>query len=162
MKKILLPASFVLSSVVIGSAYAATATTTLDVVAVVGLTCNVTTTPVDFGLVNPAVQASTTGGISVTCPGGTPYNIALDAGQNFTGNWRAISDGLNTLEYGLFDPATLGEWGDNDYDNIYPYGPSVAGAGTGYTTNHVINAELFPGAVPEGVYSDVVNVTVYY
>lgn len=143
-----------------GSTYAASTPATLDITALVGAVCSVSTTPVIFNNVSPTFGATTTGGVSVTCSAGMPYTIALDAGQHFNGLWRAVSDGMNTMEYGLYDPASAIEWGDGGV--TYSYGTTVSGTGTGTNTSYVINASLFPATVPEGVYSDVVKVSVNY
>ncbi len=163
MKKQLLCAAIMLLSAVMVPAYAATSSTTLDVSAIVGLTCTISTSAVDFGNVDPIIGASTSGIVSVNCPAATLYNIAMDAGQNYTGTSREVSNGLSTMAYRLYDPMTGIQWGDGDYAGTYPWGSSVSGTGTGITDDYLIDAILDGGVpVPDGIYSDIVNVTIYY
>lgn len=146
-----------------GAAQAATTATTLDVSASVGTVCSVVTIPVSFGTVDPAAGGTTTGAVDVTCTVGTPYTIALDQGGGYDGSWRTMTDGVNTLRYGLYDPTGTVEWSDVGYGDTYPWGAPVSGTATGATDSIVVNASVLGGQIaPVGIYSDVVNVTVNY
>jgi len=158
MKKILLSAALLSSGLtLVGSANATTATSTLDVSANIISACTAATAPVSFGNVVSGSGASASGSVDVTCDAGVPYTIALDVGQYDDGSSRRISDGTNFLSYTLVDNGTSTDWGDGT-----TFGGTVAGTGTGAAVNHVVDATLTGAAVPNGTYSDTVNVTVTY
>ncbi len=153
MKKLLLPAALLLSS---GLAMAGTASTTLDVSVTVGNVCTVSTAPVNFGTYDSISGNNASGSVTVSCNVGANYSIALDAGAN---GYRQLSNGLgNYMSYELYDP--MGNvWGDN---YVTVSGFAYSGASTG-TDIFAVNGQLAAGAaVPDGVYSDVVNVVVTY
>jgi spore coat protein U-like protein len=165
--------TFVLILLLAGISFGATATGTLNIGAAVLPTCSVSTTAVNFGNYSGAAVYSN-GDITVTCPSGTPYNIALDAGQNSFGNIdgvRAISNGLDRLYYELLKNSGE-EWGDFDYALTYGMGTSLADTGNGTAQQHTVLGWLpgpnpffspqNPAVVSPGTYTDVVNVTVYY
>jgi spore coat protein U-like protein len=150
-----------------GQAQAATATATLEVSATVGVACSVSTVPVNFGNYNGNVIYAS-GSITVTCPPGAPYNIALDAGLFFNGEYRMIANGgesiLGSIDYVIWHPMG-GQWGDSDFDSTYQYGASVSGTGDGSDQHYPVSAGLFPGyyyGIFDGIYMDVVSVTVHY
>jgi spore coat protein U-like protein len=121
MKKQLSATLFALALglVISSQSQAATNTTTLNVGANVLDNCFVTTIPIEFGDFDGAA-INTTGYILVFCTPDIPYNIALDAGQNYSGYWRTISDGTNMLAYGLYKSSNYIEWwGDADYANTF-------------------------------------------
>jgi len=144
-------------------ASAATQTATLDVSVDVGGACSVSTTGIAFSY-DSNVNTTANGDVTVTCTTGTPYNIALDAGLHYSGGYRHVSDGTNTLQYVLGKDVSIGfEWGDSDYDNTYAFGSSLPDTGTGVAQPHTVYGLLYetPSA-PTGTYTDVVTVTVYY
>jgi spore coat protein U-like protein len=152
---------FIISS----QAQAATATATLDVSATVGVACSVSATPANFGQWQGAL-IQTTGFLTVTCPSGIPFNIALDAGQNYDGFLRIVSNGTDRLYYGFLDPSGTYEVGDSDYAGTYSLGLSFPGTGTGSPQPIDIIAILpvwvNTAFVSDGSYTDVVGVTVHY
>jgi spore coat protein U-like protein len=151
-----------LGLIISSQALAATATATLDVSATVGVACSVSAVPVNFGnFVGERIEAS--GSITVTCSSGAPYNIALDAGQFYDGYWRMITNGTDYLAYEIWHPMAS-EWGDSDFDGTYSWGPSVSGTGDGRGQHHPVSAALRQGAygISDGIYADVVGVTVHY
>jgi spore coat protein U-like protein len=142
--------------------FGATATGILNVSATVVATCSVSTTAVNFGNYQGADLYST-GDVAVTCSQGTPYNIALDAGQNFDGS-RKIGNGVDAIPYALcqYGPC-VGQWGDASYGDTYSAGYSLADTGNGASQSHTVYGWLLgTGPVSPGNYTDVVNVTVYY
>jgi spore coat protein U-like protein len=163
MKKIIHSTLFALalSLAFTGHAQAATATATLDVSATVGVTCEVSTTPVNFGAYSGMQMQIATGTITVTCSPDVPYNIALDAGQHHDGITRKISNGTDLIRYELGSTFTPVVWGD---DGVTNDGITVAGIGVGYAQAHVVYAGLEElGYTPsDGIYTDVVGVTVHY
>jgi spore coat protein U-like protein len=170
MRKILLVASVMLTFCLIigGLAHAATTSSSFNVVATVGPICSVFATDINFGSYQGS-QVLSNGNISVTCPAGTPYHIAIDAGQNSDAAWRRISNGLDSLHYGITtDNSYSVEWGDADYSNTYSWGASLADAGNGAEQPHVMYGVLLdsaagnPAVASPGTYTDVVQVTVYY
>jgi spore coat protein U-like protein len=147
-----------------GQAQAATATATLDVSATVGIACSVSAVPVNFGNYEGNGNDAF-GSITVTCPPGAPYNIALDGGQFLNGDVRNITNGTDSIGYGIWHPmGGGGEWGDSDFDSTYHYGLSVSGTGDGSDQHHPVYATLFAGyyGISDGIYADVVGVTVHY
>jgi spore coat protein U-like protein len=148
-----------------GQAQAGTSTTNLQVSATKGVSCSVSTTPIDFGsFFTEIVDGS--GTITVTCPPGLPYNIALDAGQNYNYGYRNLSNGSHIANYAIWLPGYgLGgpEWGDADFGGTYIYGSSVASTGDGNSQLHVVPASLAGDSyISDGHYTDVVGVTVHY
>jgi len=103
--------------------------------------------------------------ITVLAPVGVPYNIALNAGSYYNGNYRGISSGSNRMSYSVFQPNLASEWGDSDFDNTYHFGASVAGTGDGtsqvYTAHGMLNTSQAVG-LPNSQYFDTVTITVYY
>jgi spore coat protein U-like protein len=154
--------AFALGLLISGQAQAATATATLDVSATVGVTCSVSTVPVNFG-VYEGEQIGASGSITVTCTPGAPYNIALDAGQFYNGAWRRLTNGTDYLIYGIYNFGYI-DWGDSDFDSTYRWGTSVSGTGSGSVNHHSVSAAIMGGAygLSDGIYADVVGVTVHY
>ncbi|MFC4727054.1 spore coat U domain-containing protein [Coralloluteibacterium thermophilus] len=139
------------------------ATASLQVQATVAESCEVTTTPVDFGSVNllAATAHEATGTILVTCTNDAAYQIALDAGQGadatVTTRQMTRDGGTGTLAYALFsDEARATNWGDTT--------DTVTGTGTGTANTHDVYAQIPAGqtSVAAGSYADTVTVTVSY
>ncbi len=150
-----------------GIVYADSTTSSLYVQAQVVPVCQVYTSSVYFGSVLAGTTNVANGDVQVNCPSQTPYNIALDAGQNYSGTWRRVSDyGWPTsyIDYGLYkDSAYSLQWGDSDYANTYPYGSSLADIGNGLSQSHTVYGLLWvPLGAPTNYYYDTVNVTVYF
>jgi spore coat protein U-like protein len=161
MKKILLtPFALAFGLFISGQAQASEATTTLEVSVTVGVFCSAYTDPIEFGQYSgeQAIQAS--GGISVNCPSGTLYHIALDGGLNGAGSYRRATNGLDNIPYNLYN-WIWEPWGDDGATHDAPMG---FGYGTGNWDFVPVYAEMWdPGFTPsDGVYTDTVGVTVYY
>jgi spore coat protein U-like protein len=126
VKKQISAALFVLSFgfIISGIAQAGTATSTLEVSATVGVTCSVSTTPINFG--EYEAWKVVEGSITVNCTPGTPYSIALDAGQHGDFWGRKISNGTEFIQYRLNTPMWH-YWGDDGATNGYE---TVSGYGT--------------------------------
>jgi len=165
-------AMLIASSLLSGVSVADTVSSTMDVTATVGGVCSVSADGIAFGTVDGTVSAQALGSIRVTCPSGTPYNVALDAGLNYdaANQYRRIQNAAgDSIVYALFDDAGGVEWGDSDFGNTYPAAPSVAGIGTGVqeaiTVTGVTDNIPSPfGSVwtPGTSYSDTVFVTVHF
>jgi spore coat protein U-like protein len=150
-----------------GTAYAGTATSTLDVTVTAVEACTlVSTTGVNFPDYDSTVFVMATGDVTVNCPLGVDYNIAANAGINYVAVTRRLADGAgNFLEYSLTaqEGSVLVIWGDNDYDNSFPPAASVTDTGDGTDQPHIVEGTLLSGqSVPTGPYSDMVAVTVYW
>jgi len=168
MKKILSAVCLItLSLVFAGITYASQTTGTLQVSANVVGVCTVTTSPVPFGNVTGNVYVFANGDVTVNCPAGTAYHIALDYGLHYSSGERRISSGTYNAYYGLFKTVAAPiPWGDNDpgYANTYPFGSSVADTGNGSIQAHTVYATLYNfSGIPVGTtLTDTVTVTVYY
>ncbi|MBC7985517.1 MAG: spore coat U domain-containing protein [Sphingomonadaceae bacterium] len=146
-----------------GSANAATATTTFTVNATVLKACVVSALPLAFGNYDPTsgsgVNGSTT--LSVLCTNGTSFTTGLNAGtaSGATVSTRRMSNGANTLSYGLYqDAARTTNWGNTAGTDT----PAAQTAGVGATSLTVYGAIPASQNVPIGVYSDTITVTVTY
>jgi spore coat protein U-like protein len=145
------------------AAFSATATSTLGVSATVLTSCIVVTTPVAFGNYDPtsATATNNTGTVVVTCTSGAPYNVLLDQGAatGATVTTRKMKDtGTNLLPYTLYsDAARTVNWGKTIATD------TVTGTGSGVIQTHTVYGSIPAGAaIPAGVYTDTVNVTVNY
>ena len=148
-------------------AYCGQSASTLNVSINVVELCTVTTSPLAFGDFNPSKGAAAEGSVEVTCPKGVPYKIALDAGENLkAGHLRRMSnDSGDYLPYKIWkDPHRKREWGDSDFDNTYSAGESLCVKGCSAVQSHPVYGTVWPRkeGVPSGLYTDVVNVKVYY
>lgn len=145
------------------TAHAFTVGTTFDVTANVVEACTVTATGITFPDYDGVAYQFGTGGVTVTCPTGIPYNIALDGGLHYDGTFfRQMASGTNMLRYDLTKPAG-GYWGDSDYENTYPNGSSLPDTGDGTPQAHTVGGTIRSAQpVPPGAYSDTVTVTVHY
>lgn len=140
---------------------AATTSTTLDVTAFVGAACTVSVTPIVFNVLDPTgADTWTNGSVTITCNPGIPFEIAMDAGQNFDGVERRVHDGLGNYGlYALLNPDLGGVWGDNF---SYP-APTLLSVASGGADIIPIDGVFLGGQfIPDGIYSDVVTVTVIY
>lgn len=135
-------------------------TAELAVAAEVTGTCNVTTSPVDFGAVDvtSGLNDDATGGISVICTTGTAWAAAADAG-NGTGatvTARTMMSGLNSLNYGLYTDATrLVNFGGAN---------TISGVGIGVAQASSVYGRVPSGqtSVPGGSYADSVTISLTY
>ena len=150
-------------------------TAILNVSATVQGVCTVSTAGVSFDHIPGVSTTVVDGDVSVNCPAGLPYQIALDAGQNYDGTFRRVSDGTNFLPYALVHPDLSQEWGDSGLAGTYSFGFPLGDVGSGVPQPHKVvglndalrfidgvETQLFwsnPGA---GTYTDIVNVTVSY
>jgi spore coat protein U-like protein len=151
-----------------GLASALTQTANLNVSLRVGAECTVSTTAIDFGSQEPVYPKDGQGDVTVTCATGVPYNIALDAGTNYDGFFRRVSNGgvaPDFVLYRLFKTVypEIEEWGDSDVGNSYPGASSLADTGNGIAQPHTVYGLISPNeGEPPGTYVDIVLVTVHY
>ena len=132
-----------------------------NVTAVVGRTCTVATTALDFGVrggLTSALDAS--GQLRVTCTSGAPYSVGLSGGASGANSptLRKMVQGANSITYGLYaDAARTQPWFDTG--GFF----QATGTGTGlaqtFTVYGRVPAQTTP---PPGAYSDTVAVVVTY
>jgi spore coat protein U-like protein len=146
-------------------AFAATATSTMDVSATVTSNCVVSTTALDFGNVDVTSGSDVdgTGGISITCTSGADWTATADAGGSTGATLavRKLTDGTNFLNYALYtDSARTNLWGDGTTLSTQ----AITGTGTGTQQDSTIYGRVPSGqtSLPAGAYTDTVNVTVTY
>jgi spore coat protein U-like protein len=150
-----------------GIVYADSTTSSLYVNVNVVPVCQVYTSSVYFGDVLAGTTNVANGDVQVKCPSLTPYNIALDAGLNYSGTWRRVNNYVyptSYIDYGLYkDSAYTLQWGDSNYADTYPNGSSLADIGNGLSQSHTVYGRLtVPLGAPTSNYSDTVTVTVYF
>lgn len=115
----------------------------------------------DFGTVPGLIDINhdQTSSITMTCTGRTAWSMALDNGQNATGNVRRmrLDAGGTYVDYELYRNAARSQrWGSNA-------GETLLGTGTGTTQTLTVHGRVPAGqAIPAGAYRDVVTVTVTY
>jgi len=166
MKRILLAVGIMAWILVFaGISAATTATGNLQVTATVGSGCSISTTALDFGTVYEGSTTDATADVTVNCPSGTPYDIALDAGLHYDTVRRYVSDGQSSLGYRLFKSDWVTQWGDSDHANTYTQGNSLSDVGTGFDQPHAVNGRTT--AAPSGLQvgaslTDTVTATIYY
>jgi spore coat protein U-like protein len=146
-----------------GSARAATDTKTFDVTAVVDARCSIDAVNVDFGVydVFAMVDKTTSGSVTVRCTKGASVRIDLDDGMN--GPSRKMSNGSATLDYELYSDVPMAtRWGAGA-SGINPYAPSPTSTSTAAaaTTVYAKLPQGQTGATP-GNYSDTVTATVNF
>ncbi len=138
---------------------AAPAVTRLAPATQTGSQCSVLTTSFSFdGLLNP------TGSVTVECPRGLPFTLALGSGADCSGNARHLRDAAGQrIAYNFYtDAARTKIWGDG-LAACLGRSAGVSGVGTGASQTFVIygRSEHRTGLVP-GMYSDNVLTTVNY
>lgn len=139
---------------------AATATGNLTVTATVANSCSVSTTALDFSLLNTGSSTveATPGTVSVVCTADqTGTTVTLDGGLNESAGSRRMDDGgTNFIAYSIFTDAGRTS--------------SVASGGTIFSGNLTattqvdidLYGEVPSGNYPAGSYSDTVLVTLTY
>jgi len=132
-------------------------TAQLVVGASVSKVCNVTTSPIDFGIIDvtTAGDVDAAGGFSVVCTSGAAWTAAADAG-NGTGAstaTRKMSDGANLLNYALYT--------DSGRSTNFV---SATGTGSGSAQDSIIYGRVPSGqtTVPVGTYADSVTISLTY
>jgi spore coat protein U-like protein len=169
MKKILLTMVVLTAGVVFSAnSYAATTSTTLGVSLTAVVLCTVQTSPVVFDGYDGTLDVFANGDVTVDCPDGLPYAIALDAGQNFDGLIRNMNDdlenGQSIVSYYLYQPDGVTYWGDaGGYGDTYLDGGAVFDVGNNLPQPHQVQGHVPESQnVPLELAYDGVTVTVYY
>ena len=135
-------------------------TNSMPVTAMFADSCTVSATDMDFGSVaSLAANRDQTSTISVRCPTGTKYQIALDYGVNSTGGGRRgmRGPGSSYLDYELYrDPARTRVWGERKANDESDRGDNTLQQFTVYGR---VPAQATGSA---GAYADTVTVTLTY
>lgn len=154
-------AAAVLAAAGIAPAFAAD-TTTFNVTITIQDTCDVdaaAATNVEFGgVASTAVDVQAAGSLSVRCTPLTPYDIALNAGQNGADvNDRAMINGAIEVPYQLYqDIARNNVWGETLGVDTF------VGTGDGNIQVIPVYGEVPSANFPAGSYADVVTATIIY
>lgn len=143
---------------------AASTNTTMGVSFTALATCVVSANALSFGSGDPASIHAGQSTLTVNCSSGTPYNVALDAGQNFGASRRRMSNGSGAfVPYRLLKTPSGPEWGDAGFGNTLTAGSPALGTGSGAPqTLTVFGETIQAGTVAPGSYSDQVVVTVHF
>lgn len=117
-------------------------------------------TAMDFGsvpVITSMLQSTST--ITVRCPLGTPWSLALDDGAHRAGRARRMSSGTGFIAYELFKDAGLSQrWGAAPPE-------TVTGSGQGVASPQplTVHGRVLPqGPLPHGNYIDTVTVVLTY
>jgi len=145
------------------SAFAATASNTMDVSVNVINSCTVAASPMAFGGVNSigGTDIDTTATIVLTCTNGANYVVGLDNGTHSVGAQRNLANaGGTTIPYGIFtNVARNAAWGSN------PGVDTVAGTSGATGVSTLTAYGRIPASattVTAGTYTDTVTVTVTF
>jgi spore coat protein U-like protein len=109
------------------------------------------------------------GSVSVTCADGLAYAVGIDAGENYDGSSRRLSNGTDYVPYTLRSESSGGaEWGDtgvtdiaSDYVATHP-AQAVLGTGNGATQSIALWGDATIPNVGAGQYADRVNITLVW
>ena len=142
------------------AAWAAQATTDLQIKATVTSTCGVAAlgaTELDFGsIASTATNTATTARLQVTCTNGTSYKVALDLGHHADNGTRRMISGSNYLPYHLYRSGGTSEpWTDQ-------LGQTYSGIGSGAVQEITVYGVVPSANVPAGAYADTVTATLEY
>lgn len=157
-------AGVLLAALAPAPAFAATASSTLNVDATVTANCTVSTSALSFGNVDPlgGSDVDASGGITVTCTNGTDWSAAAGIGSGSGASYaaRRMSAGADLLAYNIYtDAGRTSVWGDGTGAT-----DTIDSTGTGAVQNVTVYGRVPSGqtSVPPGGYSDTVAVTVTY
>lgn len=146
----------------------------LSIQATVGQSCEITTTPLDFGDYNPldgTNDKTANGIINAKCTPGDIPTINLGPGNNLNSQRHLLktTTGGETLEYYIYKPTGAGQTCTytGTPDN---WGPGVSGTGytvpsapgTGGVNYYACGLITKSQSVPQGTYTDSVAVTVTF
>jgi len=152
----------------VNPAFAATTTTNLSITAIVGATCNISTSSVSFGSYDPLSANVTSplngsGSVGTTCSNGLTNTITLDQGLNVaTGSsdavpLRQLRSAGNVIAYFLYSNSGR----TTVFGNTT--GTGVGQTGTGQSASATVFGQIPAGqnAAP-GSYADTVVATVTF
>jgi spore coat protein U-like protein len=138
------------------AAQAATDSKNFNVTITITESCDISTgaaTDVDFGTQARSTGPYTaTGNLIVNCSSGTPYDITLGQGANYSSG-RRMANGTNYVPYELYSDSGMStSW------------VSVHGTGTAANQNIPVYGKVLAAStnVPAGAYTDTVTATITY
>jgi len=147
------------------TAHAYTAKNNLAVSAVVPAKVQLSTTPMDFGIVTTTqnTPAKATATITVNMVATQVYHITLDAGLHKLTSRRIRNAAGNVLAYDLYQNASYTiPWGDATYGNTFTAGNALATTGTGQNQTFTVYGKLQSIPTQAGNFTDTITVTVHY
>ncbi len=147
------------------TAHALTAKNNLAVSVVVPAKVQLSTTPMNFGVIatTQTTRARATATITVNMVATQVYQITLDAGMNKLSARRMRNAAGNTIAYDLYqDAAYTRLWGDANYGNTLPAGSALNATGTGQNQVFTVYGQLQNPPTQVGSFTDTVTVTVNY
>ncbi|MCI5193719.1 MAG: SCPU domain-containing protein [Candidatus Electrothrix sp. AU1_5] len=109
------------------------------------------------------------GSVSVTCADGLVYAVGIDAGENYDGSTRRLSNGTDYVPYTLRSESSSGaEWGDTGLTDIASdyvathSAQAVLGTGNGAIQSISLWGDATIPNVGAGQYADQVNITLVW
>lgn len=142
-----------------GPGHATTTTANIAVSMTITPTCQTNLTTLAFGTY-AGVQSDVTASVNLTCTNSTPFTIAINAGQQSTGNyqWNMAGPGATRLAYQIFrDSGRTNLWGGSQGVD------TVGGTGTGAAVVIPMYGRMKAAQyVQPGAYTDTVTMTVSY
>lgn len=150
----------------LNSAAVGTNNASLAVGATVNDQCNITTTPIAFGVIDVLAGGATTGtgSFTATCTNGTAYSVVMGRGLNNLGasdTGRRMISGSDYIAYGLFTELAH----TNNWASTGSSGAGVAvGTGTGSVDTPVNIYGLIPpsNSMKQGTYSDTISAIINF
>ena len=142
---------------------ASTVTSSLSVTATVDSACSVSTGALAFSDyaplgINATAADNAEGTITLTCSQGTVAVIALNNGQNASGNQRMLTSGANVAPYSVYqDPSRTIAWSTGANSVALPAAPSSAPRTLSVYGQIAAGLSLAPG-----IYADTITVSVNF
>jgi spore coat protein U-like protein len=139
------------------SAFAASATASFNVSVQVLAACSISASNMNFGGITTGTTNTTdaTSSLTINCPNGTPYTIALSNGANYSSS-RRMAWGASHIAYDLYlDNARTTQWTS---------GSTMTGTGSGADQTLTVFGRIHAGQSISytGSYSDTIVATITY
>ncbi|NBV88470.1 MAG: SCPU domain-containing protein [Betaproteobacteria bacterium] len=150
-------AAVCLASVGMNPVWADTKTSSFQVGMSVSASCSLSASNLSFSNMPTGTTAGSDAAtdITVTCSQGTPYQVSLSQGQNFSG-MRRMLNGTSFINYELYsDPGRTNVWSTSQV---------VSFTGNGASQSHTVFGRVPAGqSVPNtGAYADTIVATISY
>ncbi len=139
------------------SAFAASATASFNVSVQVLAACSISASNMNFGGITTGTTSirDATSSLTINCPNGTPYTIALSNGANYSSS-RRMAWGASHIAYDLYlDNARTTQWTS---------GSTMTGTGSGADQTLTVFGRIHAGQSISytGSYSDTIVATITY
>ena len=139
------------------SAFATTATATMNVSAAVQANCTVTASGLSFGNYS-GVADTTSATLSVNCTSTTTYSVTL-SNTNGTSYLAGTNTPANHVLYNTYSDSGY----SNAWDSVNTYAGATSQAGSGSAQTYTVYGKIAAGALPApDTYTGTVTVTVTY